>query len=67
MGREGRRADVPPTVVLGDRVLSDVAHARPLDEEALAEVRGVGPSTLAAHGPDLLRIVRTHGEAAARP
>lgn len=62
-----RAADVPPAVVLSDRVLADVARARPSDEAALAAVRGVGPSTLAAHGPALLRIVAVHAPASARP
>ena len=55
-----RGAGVPPAVILSDRILSEVAHRRPADADALATVRGVGPLIVDAHGDDLLRIVRAH-------
>ncbi len=62
-----RGADVPPTVVLSDRVVAEVARRRPHDDAALGAVRGVGASTLAAYGADLLRIVAAHDRAPTRP
>jgi len=55
-----RRAGIAPAVVLSDRMLADVARARPADEAALATVRGVGPMTLDTWGPDLLAVVARH-------
>ena len=55
-----RRAGIAPAVVLSDRMLADVARARPADEAALATVRGVGPITLDTWGPDLLAVVARH-------
>ena len=55
-----RVADVPPPVVLSDRILAEVARRRPTEETDLATVRGVGPLTLDTLGPGLLAVVRDH-------
>lgn len=52
-----RRAAVPDAVVLSDAVLSAIAHGRPASLAELAEVRGVGPISLAEHGEAVLAIV----------
>jgi len=62
-----RRAGTAPAVVASDRVLADVARRRPADREQLAEVLGVGPVVLDAHGDDLLRIVSAHAAPAGAP
>ncbi|HMJ75705.1 MAG TPA: ATP-dependent DNA helicase UvrD2 [Iamia sp.] len=62
-----RRAGTAPAVVASDRVLSDVAHRRPTDRDALAAVLGVGPAVVDAHGDDLLGIVSAHAAPAGAP
>jgi len=52
-----RQADVAPTVVLSDKALESVVRVRPLDLEALAGVRDVGPSVRERHGTRLVAIV----------
>jgi ATP-dependent DNA helicase RecQ len=49
---------VPAFVVFGDATLAAIAAARPSCEEALLEVKGVGPRKLAEHGAQVLDIVR---------
>ncbi|CAN5511444.1 ATP-dependent DNA helicase UvrD2 [soil metagenome] len=55
-----RRAGVPPSVVLSDRMVAEVARKAPSDEVELADVRGMGPMTVDAHGASLLAVVRDH-------
>ena len=55
--RAARHAGVPDPVVLPDAVLSAIAHRRPTTVEDLAEVRGLGPISLAEHGESLLAVV----------
>jgi len=62
-----RRAGTAPAVVASDRVLSDIAHRRPADRDALAAILGVGPAVVDAHGGDLLRIVAAHAAPAGAP
>lgn len=62
-----RRAGTAPAVVASDRVLSDVAHRRPVGREELAAILGVGPAVLDAHGDDLLAIVSAHTMPAGAP
>ncbi len=59
-----RKAGTAPAVVASDRVLSDVAHRRPADREALGAILGVGPAVLDTHGDAILRIVSDHTAAA---
>jgi ATP-dependent DNA helicase RecQ len=49
---------VPAYVVFPDATLAEVARTRPGSEEALLEVKGIGPRKLEAYGADLLRLVR---------
>jgi ATP-dependent DNA helicase RecQ len=53
-----RAQQVPAYVVFSDATLAELALARPRDEEALLEVKGVGPRKLEAYGTALLRILR---------
>ena len=51
-----REDGVPAYVVLHDSTLAELASARPSTLEALAGIRGIGPSKLEAYGPALIAI-----------
>jgi ATP-dependent DNA helicase RecQ len=56
-----RRADeehVPPYCVFGDKTLRAIAALRPLDEDALGQVSGVGAKKIEKYGDDVLAIVQ---------
>jgi ATP-dependent DNA helicase RecQ len=56
-----RRADaenVPPYCVFGDKTLRAIAALRPLDEETLGQVNGVGVKKIEKYGEDVLAIVQ---------
>ncbi len=53
-----RSRGVPAYVVFADATLAEIAAQRPLTEEALLEVKGVGPKKLSQYGDDVLGIVR---------
>jgi hypothetical protein len=48
----------PPYVILNDRVLIDIALARPTSLSELAEVEGFGQAKLEQYGPVVLKVVR---------
>jgi DNA helicase-2/ATP-dependent DNA helicase PcrA len=48
---------VPPYVVFHDRVLHEIADARPATIGELAQIAGVGPSKLERYGDDVLATV----------
>ncbi len=48
---------VPPYVVFHDRVLHEIADARPATMGELAQIAGVGPSKLDRYGDDVLATV----------
>jgi len=54
---EARERQVPAYCVLPDRTLKAVAASRPADREALAALRGVGPTVLERYGERLLALV----------
>jgi len=53
---EAARRAVPAYVVLHDSTLAELAAARPATLDALAGIRGIGPSKLQAYGRDLIAI-----------
>jgi ATP-dependent DNA helicase RecQ len=56
-----RRADeehVPPYCVFGDKTLRAIAALRPLDEESLSQISGVGHKKIEKYGDDVLAIVQ---------
>jgi len=53
-----RTMGVPAYVVFPDATLAEVARRRPRGEDALLQVKGIGPRKLEAYGADLLRLVR---------
>ena len=55
---ERARTDgVPPYVVFHDRVLHEIANARPTTMGELGQIAGVGPSKLERYGDDVLATV----------
>lgn len=52
---------VPPYVVFSDKTLRAMVEALPRDEEALAEVYGVGAAKLEKYGPAFLAALRGEG------
>ncbi|HEX5376915.1 MAG TPA: HRDC domain-containing protein, partial [Solirubrobacterales bacterium] len=55
----------PAYTVAHNTTLTAIAATRPTDEQALAAIRGVGPSFIAKHGADVLEIVAGTGSIAA--
>jgi ATP-dependent DNA helicase RecQ len=58
---EARERGVPAYVVFADATLLEIALARPRDEAALLEVKGLGPRKLEAYGAAILALVRAGG------
>jgi ATP-dependent DNA helicase RecQ len=56
--RTAKALAVPPYVVFPDATLAAIAAARPSSEDALLDVKGVGPRKLADYGDEVLAIVR---------
>jgi len=68
--REGaaREADRPPSTVLPDQALVELARRTPKDRKALEQIRGLPPQTLHRRGDGLLEaIARGRGRAAPPP
>ena len=55
-----RERGVPAYVVFTDVTLMAVAEQLPTDEEALADIPGIGPMKLQAYGEDVLGLVRSY-------
>ena len=56
--KEARRRRIPAFRVCTDRTLLGVAAARPVDEDALLAVRGMGPALVRKYGERILDLVR---------
>ena len=52
---EARKRSMPPYVIFHDSTLAAIAAARPLERDALARIKGIGPAKLATYGEALLR------------
>jgi RecQ family ATP-dependent DNA helicase len=50
-------AGKPAFTVAHNSTLSAIAATRPCDEQSLAAIRGIGPSFIAKHAPEVLEIV----------
>jgi len=55
---EAKAQSVPPYVIFHDSVLRDIAAVRPLDLDALGEIKGVGTSKLSRYGGEVLAVLR---------
>ncbi|HLQ84955.1 MAG TPA: DNA helicase RecQ [Salinisphaeraceae bacterium] len=60
--RLAREQQVPPYVIFHDSTLREMLVQRPLDEEAMAAIAGVGAKKLAAYGAAFVRVIAEHGE-----
>ena len=58
--RLGAAGDKPAYHVASNRTLSAIATVKPVDEVALLEISGVGPSFMEKHGSAVLRLVSEH-------
>ena len=54
-GDAAAQAGAPPYVILHDRMLVEIALARPANLGDLAEIEGFGQAKLEAYGPAVLR------------
>jgi ATP-dependent DNA helicase RecQ len=54
------RQGVPPYIVFGDASLVQMARDKPLDEEQLLQISGVGQSKLDKYGQDFLDVIAAH-------
>lgn len=55
--KEARRRKVPAFRILTDRTLAAICRARPVDDEELLEVAGIGPTLLRKYGRKILAVV----------
>lgn len=50
--------NVPPYVIFGDRTLNDIASKKPVNEEQLFSVNGLGEKKVEKFGQEIIRIVK---------
>lgn len=55
--QEARRREQPPYLVLSNRSLAAVVHARPANLTQLRAIYGIGPHKMADLGPQLLAVL----------
>ena len=58
---EAKTQSVPPYVIFHDTVLREIAAVKPLGEDELGQIKGVGASKLARYGAGVLATVRAAG------
>jgi ATP-dependent DNA helicase RecQ len=58
--RLAREQSVPPYVIFHDSTLIEMACHRPLNEQALRSINGVGEAKCARFGPGFLAVIATH-------
>ncbi len=51
---------LPPAYVMPMKAVIGIANLEPTMQEELLAIPGIGPKTVAEHGPDLLELVATH-------
>ena len=54
---------VPAYVVFNDATLDHLVAARPLDDEALLDITGIGPVKVERHGEEILQIIASFDDA----
>ena len=57
---KARELQLPAYTVLSNKTLEKIAEARPLNREDLLAVPGVGPSTWAKFGLEIIKIIQEH-------
>ena len=58
--RLGAAGDRPAYHVASNRTLIAIASSKPLDEDQLRDIAGVGPAFMEKYGSDVLRLVSNH-------
>jgi len=58
---EAKKLAVPAFAIFSDKTLRAIAARRPLVGEELLAIYGMGISKVDKYGPDICRIVRSHG------
>jgi RecQ family ATP-dependent DNA helicase len=58
--RLGAADGKPAFTIAHNTTLTAIAATRPADEQSLAAIRGIGPSFIAKHAPEVLEIVVAH-------
>jgi len=56
------REDLPPHVVFSDVTLTELAQRKPVTEDALNSISGVGQHKLEAYGQEFVGVIRVHVE-----
>ena len=51
---------VPPYIIFDDKTLKLIAASKPMDEDDIAVIKGVGPKKLEEYGEEVLGIIATH-------
>lgn len=59
-----KEQELPAFCILTDATLQAVAEDKPVDEQALGAIAGIGPRKLTLYGSDVLRVVGEHTTAA---
>jgi DNA topoisomerase-3 len=54
-----RRRQVPAFRIMTNRTLTAIATSRPLSEDALLALHGVGPTLVDRHGKDILQLMQS--------
>jgi ribonuclease D len=62
-----RAADRPPSTVIPDQALMEIARRTPRDRHALEQIRGLPPQTFHRRGDDLLRAIARGRDRTAPP
>jgi ATP-dependent DNA helicase RecQ len=56
--RQANEEGVPPYCVMGDKTLRAIAQLKPQDDDALAQINGIGARKMEKYAEDVLDIVR---------
>lgn len=61
------KEDVPPHVVFSDVTLTEMAQSKPLSEDELRGISGVGQHKLEAYGKAFIKVISKHAETTDSP
>ena len=64
---EARRRRVPAFRILSDRTLAAICRARPIDQEELLDVAGIGPAKASSYGRKILAVVNAEVQSETGP
>ena len=58
---EAKKLGAPAFAIFGDKTLRAIAARRPVTSEELLAIYGMGLSKVDKYGPDIYRVIRSHG------